>query len=91
MGWPSSKPGDAQSEADHAVELTDDERKVLAVLQEAHGPMDTIDVASATRLKVDDALAALQSLQKKGLAEHVDPEPIRERYTLDKKALQALG
>jgi hypothetical protein len=73
------------------IELTHDERLVLAALENAGRPMDTIAVASATSLSVEQSHEILRGLTTRGVIMEQPPEPVRERFRVDEGALQRVG
>jgi DNA-binding Lrp family transcriptional regulator len=70
------------------LELTDLERRVLAVLSDGSQPLDTVAIASAAKLRVGETLKLLRGLRERGLIEPRPPEDIRERFEVDEDALQ---
>jgi hypothetical protein len=69
------------------IELSELERRVLAALENAKQPLDTIGVASAASLGVEETLAVLQGLREKGVVGEQPPEPIRKRFQVDEDVL----
>ena len=73
------------------VDLDDEERRVLKVLTEAGRPLEVVELASATRLSVDETQKIIKRLIDKGVAGHVEPEPIRDRVEVDDQALERVA
>lgn len=83
--------GPERTDQQDVVHLSDQERQVLGVLESAGRPMDTIAVASATSLDVDEAHKILRRLADLAIIQEQPPEPVRERFGVDEGALQRVG
>jgi hypothetical protein len=81
----------AQVAAPETIKLTDDERLVLATLEDAKRPMDVIALATATSLSVERTLEAVERLKANKVVAVQPPEPIRERVQVEESALQRVG
>ncbi len=87
MANPQRAEDQDQTPPEETIALTEGERRVLAALENAKQPLDTIAVASSASLGVEEAHAILQDLKGKGVIEERPPEPIRERFQVDEDAL----
>lgn len=70
----------ATSESELRADLSPIERLVLDTIQASSQPVDAIDIASVTRLDVDDVLTAVMVLLDANLVARATPEPVHERF-----------